>query len=207
MKAAIIIAFLALCISYVAAQSTPFYITHPLQGDSFKAGSNMTLEWKNGVDKAAKVSLLTGTSDATMKYTGISFTIDGPSGEHDWKVPTDLPQNATFSFKIDFFDATTKAAGSSYSAPFSLSGTTGDVVTQPFVSAIASATPVSVPVPSASVKPSSSIVTVIKPAVTSAPVAAASASPSSVEESAASGFKVATTAICFMAFIASALVF
>ncbi|KAG2236768.1 hypothetical protein BDF21DRAFT_429920 [Thamnidium elegans] len=206
MKAAIITAFLALCISFVAAQSTPFYITHPLQGDSFKAGSTVTIEWKNGVDKAAKVALLTGTSDATMKYTGVAFTIDGSKGEYDWKVPSDLPQNATFSLKIDFVDPTTKAAGTSYSAPFSLAGTTGDVVTQSFVSA--SVTP-SAPVSSKSVvassspipKPSSSPV----PKPTSSPVASPSTSP--VAEGSASGFKVATTTVCVMALIASALVF
>lgn len=39
MKAVFIV--LALCISFVLAQSstTPFYITYPLQGDSFKAGN------------------------------------------------------------------------------------------------------------------------------------------------------------------------
>ncbi|GAA5795364.1 hypothetical protein HPULCUR_000720 [Helicostylum pulchrum] len=206
MKAAIITAFLALCISFVAAQSTPFYITHPLQGDSFKAGSTVTIEWKNGVDKAAKIALLTGTSDATMKYTGVAFTVDGSKGEYDWKVPSDLPQNATFSLKIDFVDPATKAAGTSYSAPFALAGTTGDVVTQSFASASASVSASSLPVPKPSSspipKPSSSVV----PKPSSSPITSPSISPSPSVEGSASGFKVVTTTICVMAIIASALV-
>ncbi|GAA5811005.1 hypothetical protein MFLAVUS_004434 [Mucor flavus] len=208
MKVAIITALLTLCISFVAAQSTPFYITHPLQGDSFKAGSTVTIEWKNGVDKAAKVALLTGTTDTTMKYTNVSFTVDGSKGEYDWKVPSDLPQNATFSLKIDFVDPATKAAGTSYSAPFALAGTTGDVVTKPFVSASASVSasvaPVSsIPVASSTpiAKPSSSALP--KPSVSPS----ASASPSPSVEGSASGFKVVTTTVCVMALIASALVF
>lgn len=46
----------------------------------------VSLEWINGVDGSAKVSLLTGTNAATMKPTGYSFTINGADGEYDWKV-------------------------------------------------------------------------------------------------------------------------
>lgn len=38
MKAAFIVAFITVFISMVVAQTTPYYITNPIQGSSFAAG-------------------------------------------------------------------------------------------------------------------------------------------------------------------------
>ncbi|CAO3614330.1 unnamed protein product [Mucor hiemalis] len=208
MKAAFVFTFLALLITYVAAQasSTPFYITSPLQGDSFKAGSTISVKWNNGVDGSAKVILLTGTNAATMKPTGYSFTINGADGEYDWKVPTNLPQDATFSLQISYTDPKSKATATSYSAPFTLTGTNGDRVTQSFVTGVSSA--ISSPIASASSVVSSPAITSVVPSTaapkpTSASSAVASATPSA--PSAAAGYKAPTVAICVVAIIASAL--
>ncbi|KAI7892774.1 uncharacterized protein EV154DRAFT_504066 [Mucor mucedo] len=215
MKAVFII--LALCISFVFAQSTvPFYITHPLQGDSFKAGSTVTIEWKNGVAGSTKVALLTGVNAASMSSTGVTFNVEGSAEEYDWKVPTDLPQNATFSLQISYVDPTTKAAATSYSAAFTLTGTTGDIVTQSFVSVIATAV--------SSVPPKSSIiatalssipasasasVTRVTPSasISKAPSSTASASVTPAPTSAAGvTFKASAMVIGAVAMVATALI-
>ncbi|KAL9555726.1 hypothetical protein MBANPS3_002223 [Mucor bainieri] len=214
MKAAIITSLLF--VAAVVAQTTaPFYLTSPIVGTTYKAGSTVTITWTNGVDESADVSLLTGTSAATMHPTGDTFTIKGSDGEYDWKVPSDLPQNATFSFKIDYTDAK-GVAGSTYSSGFTITGTTGDVVSQSFVSSIATAvsSAASSAVPSASstalvsssARPSS---TSSVPQTSSAASTSATASASTTPQapSAASGFKAPTVAICAIVLIASALFF
>ncbi|KAK4510308.1 Ras GTPase tem1 [Mucor velutinosus] len=214
MKAAIITSLLF--VAAVVAQTTaPFYLTSPIVGTTYKAGSTVTITWTNGVDESAQVSLLTGTNAATMHPTGDTFTIKGSDGEYNWKVPSDLPQNATFSFKIDYTDSK-GVAGSTYSSGFTITGTTGDVVSQSFVSSIATAvsSAASSAVPSASssaitsssIRPSStsSVPQTSSAATTSATV---SASTTPQAPSAASGFKAPTVAICAIVIIASALFF
>lgn len=207
MKFTFVFTFLALLITYVAAQAsqtnTPFYITSPLQGDSFKAGSSISVKWINGVDGSAKVVLLTGTNAATMKPTGYSFTINGADGEYDWKVPTNLPQDATFSLQISYTDPKTKNTATSYSAPFTLTGTNGDKVTQSFVTGVSSSAIPSVSSVVSSPIVTSAIPTTAAPKPTAASSVAASATPSA--PSAAAGFKAPTVAVCVVAMIASAL--
>ncbi|KAF1803044.1 hypothetical protein V8B55DRAFT_1502016 [Mucor lusitanicus] len=214
MKAAIITSLLF--IAAVVAQTTaPFYLTSPIVGTTYKAGSTVTITWTNGVDESAQVSLLTGTSAATMHPTGDTFTIKGSDGEYDWKVPSDLPQNATFSFKIDYTDSK-GVSGSTYSSGFTITGTTGDVVSQSFVSSIATAvssaassavsSTSSAAITSSSVRPSSSSsVSQTSSAATTSATASASTTPQA--PSAASGFKAPTVAICAIVVIASALFF
>ncbi|KAG2207656.1 hypothetical protein INT46_005067 [Mucor plumbeus] len=235
MKAAIITSFLAFFIAAIVAQTTaPFYLTSPIVGTTYKAGSTciienykisgtaielllFTLAWTNGVDESARVSLLTGTNAATMTPTGDSFTIKGSDGEYEWKVPSDLPQNATFSFKIDYTDSK-GVAGSTYSSGFTISGTTGDVVSQSFVSSIATAVSSSAPataLSTAALSASVSRSTVLPISSSSVPVrtssasvsATASASTTPQAPSAASGFKAPTVAICAIVMIASTLFF
>ncbi|CAO3643885.1 unnamed protein product [Mucor fragilis] len=214
MKAAIITSLLF--VAAVVAQTTaPFYLTSPIVGTTYKAGSTATITWTNGNDESAEVSLLTGTSAATMHPTGDTFTIKGSDGEYDWKVPSDLPQNATFSFKIDYTDSK-GVSGSTYSSGFTITGTTGDVVSQSFVSSIATAVSsiASTAVPSASssaivsssVRPSSSS-SVPQTSSTATASATVSASTTPQAPSAASGFKAPTVAICAIVLIASALFF
>ncbi|KAI7907263.1 uncharacterized protein BX663DRAFT_495356 [Cokeromyces recurvatus] len=134
MKATLLIAFLIVFISFVIADNSYFYFTNPVVGSSFTAGQTATITWINGTESVAKVTLLTGTHAAIMDSTGYNFTIHGADDKYDWVVPTNLPQNATFAFKVDYTDSK-GAVGSSYSSAFNIIKTTGDVVvTQPFVS-------------------------------------------------------------------------
>ncbi|KAL7317778.1 hypothetical protein PS15m_004087 [Mucor circinelloides] len=214
MKAAIIASLLF--VAAVVAQTTaPFYLTSPIVGTTYKAGSTVTITWTNGVDESAEVSLLTGTSAATMHPTGDTFTIKGSDGEYSWKVPSDLPQNATFSFKIDYTDSK-GVSGSTYSSGFTITGTTGDVVSQSFVSSIATAVSTSAvssvassTTVSSSASPSSSTsVSQTSSASSSSSSSSATASASTTPApSAASGFKAPTVAICAIVVIASALFF
>ncbi|CEP16134.1 hypothetical protein [Parasitella parasitica] len=219
MKATAITYFLALFIAAVVAQTTaPFYLTNPIVGTTYKAGSTVTITWTNGVDDSAQVSLLTGTNAATMTPTGDSFTIKGSDGEYEWKVPSELPQNATFAFKIDYTDSN-GAAGSTYSSGFAITGTTGDVVSQSFVSSIATAvstapaTALSTAVSTASASrssavPSSSVLIRSSVMSTSASASAtASASTTPQVPSVASGSKAPTVAICAIVLVATALFF
>ncbi|KAI9487893.1 MAG: hypothetical protein EXX96DRAFT_615641 [Benjaminiella poitrasii] len=173
MKATFLTILLTICVAFVFAQtgSTPFYLTNPIIGSSFEAGNTVTLTWINGIDEEATVSLLTGTSSATMNPTGVTFTIQGTDEEYDWTVPDDLPQNATFAFKIDYKDSN-GASASTYSSAFTITGTTGDVVTQSFISS--NATTVSTAV---TALPTSPIVT---NASSTAPIATATVRSSSI---------------------------
>ncbi|KAI8647378.1 hypothetical protein BD408DRAFT_479184 [Parasitella parasitica] len=219
MKATVITSFIALFIATAVAQTTaPFYLTSPIVGTSYKAGSTVTITWTNGVDEAAQVSLLTGTNAATMTPTSDSFTIKGSDGEYEWKVPSDLPQNATFAFKIDYTDSN-GVAGSTYSSGFTIAGTTGDVVSQSFISSIATAVSTA---PATALSTAASIVSASKPSAlpsssvlvrsSAAPTSAsaratASASTTPQVPSAANGSKAPIVAICAIAMIASALYF
>ncbi|KAL7331968.1 hypothetical protein PS15p_204084 [Mucor circinelloides] len=150
-----------------------------------------------------------------MHPTGDTFTIKGSDGEYSWKVPSDLPQNATFSFKIDYTDSK-GVSGSTYSSGFTITGTTGDVVSQSFVSSIATAVSTSAvssvassTTVSSSASPSSSTsVSQTSSASSSSSSSSATASASTTPApSAASGFKAPTVAICAIVVIASALFF
>ncbi|KAI8069833.1 uncharacterized protein B0P05DRAFT_639369 [Gilbertella persicaria] len=134
MRITLLTAFTAFLFSLAVAQSSsaPFYITNPIEGTVFKGGSSASIQWSNGLDQIAKVSLLTGTNAFTMQSTGITFNINGSLEEYTWKVPKDLPQGATFAIKIDYTKDGT--VGSTYSSPFLITNTTGAIVTESFVS-------------------------------------------------------------------------
>ncbi|KAI8993572.1 hypothetical protein BDB01DRAFT_776745 [Pilobolus umbonatus] len=194
---AVILAFFTLFVALAAAQSTTFYITQPIQGSQFAAGKNETITWSNGLDQKATVNVVTGTNDRNMKPAGVSFTIDGKTGKYIWKVPSDLPQNAVFALQIIYTDAK-GASAQSYSSPFTISGTTGPVVTQSFSSVAASTS-------STLVKST----TTSKPPVTVTPTVTPTATPASVvkEESTASAFKAPAFAVAGIVLIASVFLF
>ncbi|KAI8877943.1 hypothetical protein K501DRAFT_337089 [Backusella circina FSU 941] len=192
---AIIVVFISLCLAFVAAQgSTPFYITSPISGTTYKAGSTITLKWINGINETATVELITGTTSSAMKSTSSSFSINGADGEQTWKVPSDLPQNATFAFMIHYTDAN-KALQTSFSSPFAITGTNGTVVTQSFVTAASTSAAVSAS--SASIVPASSSmpVSIVTPSVH--PSASASMIATSTP-SAPSGSAAGTTTASFL---------
>ncbi|OBZ91648.1 hypothetical protein A0J61_00294 [Choanephora cucurbitarum] len=97
-----------------------------------------SIEWLNGLKGLVQVSLLTGISAGTMQSIEIICEVDGSANRCNWKVPTGLPRNATFALKFDYKkDGVSESA---YSSPFTIIGTKGAVVTDPFVESVASST-------------------------------------------------------------------
>ncbi|ORX54936.1 hypothetical protein DM01DRAFT_1407005 [Hesseltinella vesiculosa] len=145
-------------VALAATATDPFYITYPLSGTSLTAGSTARITWKNGVAGNAKVSVISGTNSAAMAVTGVSFNINGSSGEYDWTVPKSFVSTGTFAFQITYTDSTGKSANA-YSGPFSIQGGTGTIgAASASATGSASASVVSVPssaVPTASAAPSS----------------------------------------------------
>ncbi|KAG1053073.1 hypothetical protein G6F43_004823 [Rhizopus delemar] len=94
-----------------------YYITNPIQGISFKAGTNVTISWLNGTSDIATVYLLTGLNPKTMQLTGISFNVDGGAGNYNWKVPTNLSQNTTYSFMFSYSTSNGSTSAISSAAP------------------------------------------------------------------------------------------
>ncbi|CAO3695514.1 hypothetical protein G6F70_004996 [Rhizopus microsporus] len=134
--------FLALFTAVVSAQSSPFYITNPIQGSSFKAGSIATITWLNGTPGNATVYVLTGNNPAAMTITGIKFTINGQDGKYNWKVPTDLLQNTTYSLMISYSTENGNTA-TAYSSSFTVIGSAGSAASQlPVSSAVSNASSV-----------------------------------------------------------------
>ncbi|KAG0794180.1 hypothetical protein G6F17_004173 [Rhizopus arrhizus] len=103
-----------------------YYITNPIQGTSFKAGTNVTISWLNGTSDITTVYLLTGLNPKTMQLTGISFNVDGDAGNYSWKVPTNLSQNAIYSFMFSY-STSNGSTETSYSSSFNITGGTNSI--------------------------------------------------------------------------------
>ncbi|KAG1466067.1 hypothetical protein G6F46_007534 [Rhizopus delemar] len=106
-----------------------YYITNPIQGSIFKAGSNVTISWINGASGTATVYLLFGSDASTMRPTDIVFDINGEDGEYDWSVPSNLSQYTTYSLMISY-PTESGNIGVAYSSSFIITGISSFVSSQ-----------------------------------------------------------------------------
>ncbi|KAG1551129.1 hypothetical protein G6F49_009081 [Rhizopus delemar] len=106
-----------------------YYITNPIQGSIFKAGSNVTISWINGASGTATVYLLFGSDASTMRPTDIVFDINGEDGECDWSVPSNLSQYTTYSLMISY-PTESGNIGVAYSSSFIITGISSFVSSQ-----------------------------------------------------------------------------
>ncbi|KAI8079628.1 uncharacterized protein B0P05DRAFT_541374 [Gilbertella persicaria] len=80
-----------------------FYITSPLDGESYTAGSDATTKWNNGVPGPFTIIVLKGKNPDTMQPTGITLNAEGNAGKYTWKIPEDIPEGV-YAFEYQFTD-------------------------------------------------------------------------------------------------------
>ncbi|CEG83734.1 hypothetical protein RMATCC62417_17610 [Rhizopus microsporus] len=139
--------------------------------------------WLNGTPGNATVYVLTGNNPTAMTITGIKFTINGQDGKYNWKVPTDLPQNATYSLMISYPTENGNTA-TAYSSSFTVTSSAGSAASQlPASSAVSNAS--SVIVSSTAISSSTPSTTIVLTAFSSSSIPNTSASATGASSSAA----------------------
>ncbi|KAI8646894.1 hypothetical protein BD408DRAFT_479591 [Parasitella parasitica] len=119
---AIVGAFVAIATAAPAAtgEATKFYITAPLQQNTFNAGGVLTTQWKNGEPGPFKIELLQGTDPASMQDANVAFkNTDGSTGSYKWEIPKDFAAG-TYALHFVFKD------GESYSPQFKITSGKAD---------------------------------------------------------------------------------
>ncbi|KAH8555920.1 Ser-Thr-rich glycosyl-phosphatidyl-inositol-anchored membrane family-domain-containing protein [Umbelopsis sp. PMI_123] len=113
-------ALIAFVVAAVTAQTTPYYITAPIQGTSFKAGSKADIDWINGSSQNITLSLLNGPTAQTQSVIlVIASNVNGDVGSYSWTIPTSVGVSTTYAIQIQYGNG-----NYSYSAPFSVTGGT-----------------------------------------------------------------------------------
>ncbi|CDS12495.1 hypothetical protein LRAMOSA04689 [Lichtheimia ramosa] len=99
-----------------AAQSSAgaFYITAPLEGDTWTAGKTETIKWINGMNQNISINLIEGKDSNSMVSTGDSINANGISGTASWNVPADIDTSGRYALRFDYTDSNGNDA-SSYS--------------------------------------------------------------------------------------------
>ncbi|CAO3683306.1 unnamed protein product [Umbelopsis ramanniana] len=113
-----LVAFIAAAVT--AQSTTPYYITAPIQGTAFKAGSSAEIDWINGDSGNVTLSLLNGPTAQTQSILlVIAKNVNGDDGSYTWTIPTSVGVSSTYTIQIQY-----GTGNYSYSAPFSVSGGT-----------------------------------------------------------------------------------
>ncbi|KAI9287762.1 Ser-Thr-rich glycosyl-phosphatidyl-inositol-anchored membrane family-domain-containing protein [Umbelopsis sp. AD052] len=113
-----VFALVAFVVAAATAQTTPYYITAPIQGTSFKAGSSAEIDWINGNSENVTLSLLNGPTAQTQSIIMvIAKNVNGDDGSYTWTIPTSVGVSNTYAIQIQY-----GSGNFSYSAPFGVSG-------------------------------------------------------------------------------------
>ncbi|CAO3676215.1 unnamed protein product [Umbelopsis vinacea] len=174
-------ALVAFVVATVTAQSTPYYITAPIQGTSFKVGDSAEIDWINGDSSKVTLSLLNGPTPQTESVISvIASNVNGDDGSYTWTIPASVAVSSTYAIQIQY-----GTGNYSYSAPFSVTGGTKTLSY--------SAVPSSASLSAASSSAPSSLSTVIPTVLTTAsstvatPSASGSASAAAASTTKSSG--------------------
>ncbi|KAI8335161.1 hypothetical protein BC941DRAFT_503890 [Chlamydoabsidia padenii] len=178
MKSYCVVLFTLIALATAQSSTSPFYITNPLPGTVLKAGDTIDIEWNNGIDEIAQVTIIQGANSGTMSPTDISFEVEGDEGSHTFKVPKTLSPAGTYAFQFEYTDSN-GSTQYAYSGPFSVTGGAGTITssTAPGTATLAHATSssssiVSSPSPLSNISPSAS-----SPSVSGKPSVSASTTP------------------------------
>ncbi|CDH58377.1 predicted protein [Lichtheimia corymbifera JMRC:FSU:9682] len=96
------------------ASAGAFYITDPLEGDTWTAGTTETIKWINGMNQNISINLIEGKDSNSMVSTGDSINANGISGTASWNVPADIDTSGRYALRFDYTDSNGNDA-SSYS--------------------------------------------------------------------------------------------
>ncbi|KAI8583373.1 hypothetical protein K450DRAFT_223320 [Umbelopsis ramanniana AG] len=115
-----VFALVAFVVAAASAQTTSYYITAPIQGTAFKAGSSAEIDWINGSSENVTLSLLNGPTAQTQSVLlVIAKDVNGDDGSYTWTIPTTVGVSSTYTVQIQY-----GTGNYSYSAPFSVTGGT-----------------------------------------------------------------------------------
>ncbi|KAI7875005.1 hypothetical protein K492DRAFT_211199 [Lichtheimia hyalospora FSU 10163] len=211
-----------------ASSAGAFYITAPLEGDTWTAGSTETIKWINGMNENITINLIEGADSNSMVSTGDSINANGISGTASWNVPADIDTSGRYALRFDYTDnngndassysgaikivkgSSSSSSSSSSSASASLSGSasvsgsssatiTASQSSTPQSSSSASISGASSAQPSSSAQGTVSLPPNLKPSL------AASTTPEAIHEGSAINIKVAGLSIAIPAILACSL--
>ncbi len=74
-------------------------VLYPNGGESYKAGSTVTLKWSSTLPKDAKLGLSIKDENGTMPERGFISAGEPNSGSYDWEIPDTLP-SGTYKLRI-----------------------------------------------------------------------------------------------------------
>lgn len=214
------LATFALAITMVFGQANPVYITAPLTGATYTAGSTVLIRWINPVaDTITQIVLAKGISTNIQPISTVASNVATSAGSFSWTIPADTPAGTDYAFALGTSPdvaytgqftinaasagattttATARSSTASASASASVSASVSANVTSSAISSVASAVSSVLVSVAPSVVPSAS-----KPVSVSR--AASSAVHSPTLESAAMSTKASIGAIAMTAFAALAL--
>ncbi|KAG2233934.1 Ser-Thr-rich glycosyl-phosphatidyl-inositol-anchored membrane family-domain-containing protein [Thamnidium elegans] len=118
------LATFALAITMVYGQANPVYITAPLTGATYTAGSTIQIRWINPVaDTITQIVLAKGLSTNIQPVSTIASNIATSTGSYSWTIPADLPAGSDYAFALG------TSPDVSYTGQFTINAASGDATT------------------------------------------------------------------------------
>lgn len=118
------LATFALAITMVYGQANPVYITAPLTGATYTAGSTVQIRWINPVaDTITQIVLAKGISTNIQPVSTIASNVATSAGSYSWTIPADLPAGNDYAFALG------TSPDVAYTGQFTINAASGDVTT------------------------------------------------------------------------------
>ncbi|KAL1924192.1 uncharacterized protein VTP21DRAFT_7227 [Calcarisporiella thermophila] len=86
--------------SFVALTAAAPFITQPITGTVWKAGSDVQITWTNGTAGTLPIKLMMGDPNALQQVSIINGTVDGAFGQLPWHIPENITAGNTYALAL-----------------------------------------------------------------------------------------------------------